>query len=335
MTPPGGTPLESSNTNGRRAKLLVVSTPTKLKRTRHLWLEMGRLAEVRHEVLEQGSFAKLKDLADRCDLSGYERVIVDHNLRRMGADYKQLRRIPNLVLFDFDFYTNYLPGSECLGKLESILKTLNEHRIIVSSSSIKDDLQAKGFDAAYSPKAYDAFFVEDLGKLRDIELGFIGRSKHWIYELRREMLERLQAEPGLQVLRTEENAEYNQTLNRIQIFVSPDLGYHEIMIKDFEAMAAGCLLIAPRPASEELTRLGWVDFENIVLYETYDELVSKIRRLRAEPGQIRRIADAGKTLTTTRHRWEARAPALLEMLLPPLRRPPALAWKDRWNLLTL
>jgi hypothetical protein len=262
-------------------------------------------------------------------------VIVDHNLRRMGAEYKQLRRIPGLVLFDFDFYINYLPGSECRGKLESVLKTLREHRIIVSGSFIKDDLCAKGFDAAFSPKGYDAFFVEDTGQVRDIELGFIGRSKHWIYELRRAMLKRLCADLGLQVLRTEENAEYNQALNRIRIFISPDLGYNEIMIKDFEAMAAGCLLVAPRPAPEELERLGWVDFENVVLYGTYEELLDKVRRLRAEPERIQPIAAAGRKLATNLHRWEARAPAVFELLQPPLRPPPALTLKDRWNLLTL
>jgi len=239
------------------------------------------------------------------------------------------------VLFDFDFYINYLPDSECGGKLESVLKSLGPHRIIVSGSRIKDDLSAKGFDAAYSPKGYDAYFVEDLGKPRDIELGFVGRTKHWIYELRRQMLDRLQSEMGLKVLRTEENAEYNQALNRIQIFVSPDLGYDEIMIKDFEAMAAGCLLVAPRPPDEELARLGWVDFENVVLYDSYEELASKIKQLRAEPGRIPEIAASGRALATTQHRWETRAPGVFQMLQAPVRQPPPLTWKDRWNLITL
>lgn len=296
---------------------------------------MSRHANVVHEVLEQGRLMGLKDLANLTNLSSYDRVIVDHNLRRMGREYRELRRVPNLVLFDFDFYINYLPDSPCRGKLESVLKDLGPHRIIVSSSRIKDDLSAKGFDAAYSPKGYDAYFVEDLSKPRDIELGFIGRTKHWIYELRRRMLDRLQGEMGLKVLRTEENAEYNLALNRIQIFISPDLDYEEIMIKDFEAMAAGCLLVAPRPPDEELMRLGWVDFENVVLYDSYEELASKIKQLRAEPGKIPKIAASGRALATTQHRWEARAPGIFKMLQAPVRQPPPLAWKDHWNLLTL
>jgi hypothetical protein len=318
-----------------RVKVLILSTPTKLKRTKHLWLEMGRLAEVRQETLGDGTFATLKEVVDRCDFAGYDRVIVDNNLRRLGREYKHLQRIPNLVLFEFDFYINYLSGSDCRGKLGSVLKTLNAHRIIVSSSSIEGDLRAKGFDAAYSPKGYDANFVQDLGLPRDIELGFVGRTNHSIYQLRRSMLKRLQADVGLHVTRTEENSEYNKMLNRIRIFISPDLGYNEIMIKDFEAMAAGCVLVAPRPTAEELARLRWLDFENIVLYGDYEELLAKVRRLQAEPGRIPQIARAAKELATTRDRWEMRAPAVFEMLQAPLRPPPALTWKDRWNLVTL
>jgi glycosyltransferase involved in cell wall biosynthesis len=316
-------------------KLLVVSTLTKLKRTKHLWLAMAQLADVRHEVLERGTYSNLGDLVARQDFSGFDRVIIDNNLRRMGKDYKHLRHIPNLVLFDFDFYINYLPKSECRGKLESVLKTLNEHRLITSGCAIKDDLLAKGFDAAYSPKGYDAHFVRDLGAPRDIEFGFIGRSSHWIYHLRRDMLDQLKRDFGLQVLRTEENEEYGRALNRIKIFVNPDLGYNEIMIKNFEAMAAGCALVAPKPLQEEQACLEWADLENIVLYETYDELVAKVRSLQKDPDRVRQIAKAGQDLAVSKHRWEARAPGIFEMLGPPLRRPPPLTWKDRWNLLTL
>src|SRR5688572_20661477 len=150
-------------------KLLIVSTANKLKRTKHLWREMCRLTSAQQEVLEQGAYSSLKDLANRCDFSRFDRVIIDNNLRRMGRQYKELKRIPNLVLFDFDFCNNYIPSSSARGKLESVLKTLGAHRIIVSSVSIKDDLKAKGFDAAYSAKAYDAFFVQDLGLTRDID----------------------------------------------------------------------------------------------------------------------------------------------------------------------
>ena len=222
-------------------KILLASTPQKLRRTKHLWSEMGRLATVEHHILGTGEYEDLGDLAARADGAAFDRIIVDHNLRRMGGEYRHLSRIPNLVIFDFDFCQNYLPEAKCSGQLEAVLKTLNEHRIIVSSTFIRDDLRAKGFDAEYSSKAYDATLIHDLGLPRDVELGFIGRTQHRAYTRRKKLLERLQQDFELQVLRTEENDEYNHALNRIKIFVVPDLGYHELMIKNFEALAAGCL----------------------------------------------------------------------------------------------
>jgi glycosyltransferase involved in cell wall biosynthesis len=320
---------------GAPMKVLIASTPQKFRRTRLLWLALGKLAAVNHEVLGEGAYADLRDLARRCDFTGYDRVIIDHNLRRMGAEYRHLKRIPNPIIFDFDFCQNYIPEVGYNGKLESVLKAIGPHRIIVSSVFIQKDLQSKGFDAEYSPKAYDSNIVRDLGLPRDIELGFIGRTKTRAYSLRRALLARLEQDFGLKILRTEENDEYNQTLNRIQIFISPDHGYHELMIKNFEAMAAGCLLLTSRLPEEELRYLGFRDLENVVLYDHYEQLAALVAKLRSAPGLTSRIAQAGRKLAETRHRWEDRALPLLRKMQPALRPPPALSWRDRWALLLL
>src|SRR6266540_1021755 len=248
-----------------RTKNLIVSTPDKFRRTRPLWSALAEMAEVKQEILGEGEFQDLRDLALRGDFGAYDRIIIDHNLRRMGCEYRQLRRIPKQIIFDFDFCQNYIPEVGCNGKLESVLKAVGAHRLIVSSVFIQTDLRAKGFDAEYSPKAYDSNVVRDLGLPRDIELGFIGRTKTRAYSLRRAMLARLEQNLALKILRTEENDEYNRTLNRIRIFISPDHGYHELMIKNFEAMAAGCVLVTSRLPEEELRYLGFSDLENVVL----------------------------------------------------------------------
>lgn len=314
-------------------KVLIASTPQKFRRTKRLWEAFGKLACVQHEILGEDNFRSLGDLADRMDFARFDRVIIDHNLRRMGTEYKHLRRIPRLVIFDFDFCQNYVPGGGSYGKLESVLRTLNEHRIVISSLFIKRDLQAKGFDAEYSPKAYDTALVHDLGLLRDIRLGFIGRSNHRVYRQRKDWLARLTKDVGLQVFRTEENAAYNHLLNRIQIFICPDLAFHELMIKNFEALAAGCVLVTGRPGRDEADYLGFLDGENVVLFESYDELLEKLRLLQQNPGLSSRIAVAGRELAVSRHSWEARAEPLLQKIQPTLRVPPPLTWRDRWNLL--
>jgi glycosyltransferase involved in cell wall biosynthesis len=315
-------------------KVLVVATPAKLKHTRHVWRALAKFSEVHHALLGEGQpWSGLRQLAVRHSFEAYDRVIVDHSLRRMGRHYRFLKRIPNLVLFECDFCQNYLPEGGCPGRLEAMLRTLNEHRVIVTSVYTRDKLIANGFDAAYCPKGYDSSQVYDLGSRRDIEIGFIGRTKHRAYSLRRAVLDRLSADVGLKSLRTEENSEYNQALNRIQIFVSPDLGYHELMIKNFEALAAGCVLVTARPEPAEVDQLGLVDFENVVMYDNYDELLDKVRRLQRAPELVSRIAAAGRELARSRHDWESRAEVVFQQLHAPLRRPPPPTWRDWWRLL--
>ena len=314
-------------------KVLIATTPQKLKRTKPLWSALARLAEVQIEVLGDGPYRDLRDLSKHRDFDACDRIIIDHNLRRMGSEYRHLKRIPRQILFDFDFCQNYIPEVGYNGRLESVLKTIDENRIVVSSVHIKRDLQAKGFDAEFSPKAYDPDFIRDLGGARDVELGFIGRTRTRAYSLRRAMLDRLTAAMDLKILRTAENEDYNRMLNRIQIFICPDHGYHELMIKNYEAMAAGCALVTSRPHPEEVDSLGFVDFENVVLYENFEELTAKVAVLRKSPELRARIAAAGRELATRRHRWEDRAEPLLGLLQAPPRRPPPLTWRDRWALL--
>lgn len=315
-------------------KVLIVATAAKLKHTQQIWQALSEMIEVHRVLVGKGqACANLSELVARHSFAGYDRVIVDHSLRRTGRHHRALKRIPNLVIFECDFCQNYLPEGGCPGRLESMLKTLNEHRVFVTSIFIRDKLVANGFDAAYCPKGYDASRAHDLGLERDIELGFIGRTKHRAYALRRMILEKLRADFDLQTLRTEENEEYNKSLNRIKIFVCPDLGYRELMIKNFEALAAGCVLVTARPEPAEVQQLGLVDFENVVLYDSYEELREKLRRLRAAPDLLSRIAAAGKKLAITRHQWSARAPVVLEGLRAPLRRPPPSTWRDWWRLL--
>ena len=65
-------------------------------------------------------------------------------------------------------------------------------------------------------------------------------------------------------------------LNRIRFFVSADIGMGEYMIKNFEAMACGCVLLAYDQGELENEALGFIDMHNIVLYRRLDELRDKL-----------------------------------------------------------
>ena len=68
------------------------------------------------------------------------------------------------------------------------------------------------------------------------------------------------------------------------------------MIKNFEAMACGCVLLAWDQGEAENEALGFVDMTNLVLYRSIDELRCKLALLRSDPELASRIAAAGREL---------------------------------------
>lgn len=316
-------------------KVLILSTPSKFRRTRLLWESLQREAGARLEVLGQGHYRDWAEAVEDPALTDYRWVIADVNLRRMGSGFGVLRGFKGLAILDFDVVQNFLPRSDYRGVYESLLKSLPPHRLVVTGAFVAEELKRKGFDAAYMPKAYDPRLVRNLRTTRDIEVGFIGRTKHRVYTDRRLLVQRLQRQVGLRLERTEEGADYNQMLNRMRIFVVPDLGFPELMIKNFEAMAAGCALVTARQSQAEMDALGLVDMENVALYGDESELVEKVACLQHNPELAQRLAEAGQQLAESRHTWQHRASTFWEHLGTPPQTPPPLTWTDRWRLMRL
>jgi glycosyltransferase involved in cell wall biosynthesis len=156
-------------------------------------------------------------------------------------------------------------------------------------------LRDEGADALFVPKGYDERLLANQGVARDIEAAFLGSLKGSAYQERRRMLEAIAAQSGLLITRTESGEEYLGLLNRIRIFISADVGMGEYMIKNFEAMACGCVLLAWSQGEEEDSALGFEDGKNVMLYRSAEEAVEKINRLKANPELAERIAYAGQT----------------------------------------
>jgi spore maturation protein CgeB len=110
---------------------------------------------------------------------------------------------------------------------------------------------------------------------------------------------------------------------------------HEYMAKNFEAMAAGCVLLTLPTSEEEAAILGFVDMETVVFYRDLDELCGKLDRLRKDPELTQRIADQGRHLAESRHQDAHRGEEMKQLLLKPLGTPPPFDFGDRWNLFKL
>ena len=103
-------------------KTLVVSTDGKLMVTRPIWEAAKQYFDFDHvEVTREHG---LEAYFNEADFSGYDRVIADTNLRRLGKRYSCLKRAPGLVIFDHDVCQNNVPTSEWYRRYPAVLRDL-------------------------------------------------------------------------------------------------------------------------------------------------------------------------------------------------------------------
>ncbi|KUM44913.1 glycosyltransferase family protein [Pseudomonas sp. EpS/L25] len=225
----------------------------------------------------------------------YDRILLFLRFKKQLKQVAFIRSLPNLVELEHDAYQNFIP-CKYTGKFSRYYQAMPHVRVLVSGAGVARRLREEGVDAVFVPKGYDDSRLRDLGLVRDIELGFVGSLGSVAYSGRKQLLEDLARVEPLLITKTRSGEEYLQTLNRIRFFVGADVGMGEYMIKNFEAMACGCLLFTFDQGEEENRALGFEDGVNVVLYRSLDELREKLARLRADPPHAAAIARAGEAL---------------------------------------
>ncbi|MGN8274235.1 glycosyltransferase [Pseudomonas sp. SMV71] len=230
----------------------------------------------------------------------FDRVVIFSRVKRLVRQLNVLKCIPGLIFLEHDAYQNYMRESKYIGVYSRLYRRLPSSRALVSGAVVARRMQAEGIDAVFVSKGYDEQMLHNTGAVRDIPVGFLGSLKSTEYALRKALLESLARRTGMLVTRTESGREYLETLNRIKIFVSADLGMGEFMIKNFEAMACGCVLLAWSQGEEDKL-LGFEDMENVVFYHDEDEAVQKLELLQREPELAARIASNGQAFAESRY----------------------------------
>jgi len=248
----------------------------------------------------------------------YDRILFFLRFKKEIRQVAFIRTLPNLVILEHDAYQNYIP-CKYTGKFSEHYGKLPWARIITSGAVVTRRLRDEGFDAVFIPKGYDQALLSNEGSERDIELAFVGSLRSVAYSGRKAMLESLAKVENLVITRTKSGEEYRATLSRIRFFVSADVGMGEYMIKNFEAMACGCVLLAYDQGEEENRALGFVDLHNIVLYRDLDELRRKLQQLREQPELAERIARNGQQLAERDFTFDALGRAIVEAMRAPLR----------------
>jgi len=230
----------------------------------------------------------------------FDRVVIFSRVKRLVRQLSVLKCIPGLIFLEHDAYQNYMPESKYIGVYSRLYRRLPSCRALVSGAVVARRMQAEDIDAVFVSKGYDEQMLHNTGTARDIPVGFLGSLKSTEYAQRKALLESLARRTGMLVTRTASGREYLETLNRIKIFVSADLGMGEFMIKNFEAMACGCVLLAWSQGEEDKL-LGFEDMENVVFYHSEDEAVQKLELLRREPELAARIASKGQAFAESRY----------------------------------
>lgn len=262
------------------------------------------------------------------DVDRYARIVFFLRFKQEIRQLSFIRTLPNLVILEHDAYQNYIPGKYS-GKFSQHYRQLPWARVISSGFLVSERLREEGVDAVFVPKGYDQSLLRNLGRERDIELAFVGSTKSGAYSGRKALLDELAQQEPLVITRTNSGDDYLNTLNRIRFFVSADVGMGEYMIKNFEAMACGCVLLACDQGEAENRALGFVDMENLVLYRDLAELRSKLARLRTEPELAALIAANGQALAETEYSFARIGKRIAGALEGPLRPHPPQGWVDR------
>lgn len=230
----------------------------------------------------------------------FDRVVIFSRLKRLDRQLSLLKCIPGLVFLEHDAYQNYMPDSKYYGAYSRLYCRLPSARALVSGAVVARRMQAENIDAVFVSKGYDEQMLRNTGGVRDIPIGFLGSLKSTEYAKRKALLESLAQRTGMLVTRTKSGAEYLETLNRIKIFVSADIGMGEFMIKNFEAMACGCVLLAWSQGEEDAL-LGFEDMHNTVFYHSEDEAVEKLKLLQSDPELASRIASNGQAFAENQY----------------------------------
>ncbi|MFK3972253.1 glycosyltransferase [Pseudomonas sp. NPDC087358] len=267
------------------------------------------------------------------DVTQYDRIVFFLRFKQEIRQASFIRTVPNLVILEHDAYQNYIP-CKYTGKFSAHYRKLSWVRVLSSGFVVSERLREEGFDAVFVPKGYDETLLSDQGRERDIELAFVGSTNSVAYSGRKALLDELGQVENLVVTRTKSGEQYCDTLNRIRFFVSADVGMGEYMIKNFEAMACGCVLFAYDQGEAENRALGLQDMHNVVFYSDIPQLREKLAVLRDDPTLAAHIAVNGRDLAVSGFGFAAIGARIVRELEPALREQAPLSWIEKLRALS-
>lgn len=263
--------------------------------------------------LNKAQQKNLRSYLKNIDIGNYDFILLMTRVKYAMRQTHFLKKIPNLAFLEHDAWQNYVQ-TKYKGKFSIFYRALPNCTVISSGFEVSQKLRSEGINCHFVPKGYDQSNLSNLGLARDIECAFVGSTNHSTYDLRSAFLSELADEGHILITRTASGDDYLKTLNRIRFFVSADIGFGEYMLKNFEAMACGCLLFAYNQGESENQALGFQDMKNIVLYDNKEQLLEKMNLLSQQPEHAESISRAGQKLVESRYCFKFLGCRVVEVL---------------------
>jgi glycosyltransferase involved in cell wall biosynthesis len=295
-------------------KVLVLTIENRVPDNSAMYVALADWVSLTIQIVTREQQKKLKQIIKNLELNKYDKIILDLHAAKLFGQAKVINSIPRPIIIEEDACQNYIEQSKHYGKFSAFYTKLGPFQLLCSGWGVTQKLITEGFNVSFFPKGFDSGVLYDLKIDRDIELAFIGRTKSQTYTQRSHFLRQLEQLEGLKVLRTQPGIAYRDMLNRIKYFVSADIGLQEYMVKNFEAIACGCLVFAHRQGNGEEEKLGFKDMENIVLYDELTEFREKLNYIRQNPEIERKIKINGTQLVREQHSYKILAKQLSEIL---------------------
>ncbi len=237
------------------------------------------------------------------DTNAYDFVMIMLRNKKVMRQVEALKPIRNLVFLEHDACQNYMKY-KYRGKFSTLYKALPQSTVLSSGYTVSKKLEKEGINTHFVPKGYDQTVLKNLHLTRDVEAAFVGTINKHLYKSRYKFLRKLTKKSEVQIITTNGGADYLNQLNRIRFFISADIKFGEYMLKNFEAMACGCVVFAWDQGESENQALGFKHMQNIVLYHSHKSLLEKLKYLRERPELANQIAHNGQKLVEQHYTFD-------------------------------
>lgn len=252
----------------------------------------------------------------------FDRIIIHLDFEDLDSQVKFLKTVPNLVLIDFHVNKASVNSTAHLNRYKKFLRQLPWARLIVSSFTLAERLRDDGFDVWALAKGYDDSKFVDYQIERDVLTGFIGSRASVSYEIRKDILAKIQdVFPQHYHGEDLDRSEFVMKLNHIKYFINPDKNLNEYTHRYFEAMACGAIILGVDQGRIENEALGFYDMKNIVFAETPTEFKQKVQLLEKNPKLVDAIRREAKQLVQRKYTFEKTGLSLFKLVDMRLRDP--------------